>query len=58
MPDFIGFFGHFAHAIWKPIVRIGENENPQRRCRLLLHFFQRKFGRAAHKNKAVTLMKA
>jgi hypothetical protein len=39
-------------------MRIGQNENPQYRLRFLLHFFQRKFGRAAQKNKAATLMKA
>jgi hypothetical protein len=39
-------------------VRVGQYENAQQRCRFLLHFFKRKFGCAAHKNKAVTLMKA
>ena len=37
---------------------VGQNENPQNRCRFLFHFFQRKFGRAAYKNKAATLVKA
>jgi len=27
MPDFIGIFGHFLHAIRQPIVRVGENKN-------------------------------
>jgi hypothetical protein len=58
MPDFIRIPGHFLHILWQTIVRIGHNENPQHRCRFLLHFFQRKFGCAAEKNKAVTLMKA
>jgi len=58
MPDFISVFGHLRHALRQTIVCIGQNENPQNRCRFLFHFFQRKFGRAAYKNKAATLVKA
>jgi hypothetical protein len=58
MPDFIGVQGHFLHIFRQTIMRIGQNENPQYRGRFLPHFFQRKFGCAAQKNKAVTLMKA
>lgn len=27
MPDFIGTFGHFLHALRQPIVRVGENKD-------------------------------
>ena len=57
MPDFISVLGRLCHALRQPIVRVGKNEDPQYRCPFLLHFYQRKFGRAAYKNKAATLLK-
>lgn len=47
MPDLISIFGHLPHALRQTIVRIGQNENLQYRCRFFLHFFQPKFGRVA-----------
>jgi hypothetical protein len=58
VPNFIRIPGHFLHAPRDTIMRVSENKNPRYRCRILFHFIQRKFGCSAHKNKAVTLMKA
>ena len=56
MPDFIGIFGHFLHAIREPIVRVGENEDTQRAFRFV-HIFKRKFECSRIKTKAPTLLK-
>ena len=40
MPDLISVFGHFADTIRKAIVRVGENENMQHLCDVLVHTFK------------------
>jgi hypothetical protein len=57
MPDFIGVFGHFLHAIGQSIVRVGKNEDTQNAFRFV-HSFKRKFECVqALRQKAATLLK-